>query len=55
MRMEDQVDAILWMGVTRPPTPVAVIEGDLRAIPAYLPMRLARIAVAGLPRARPRP
>ena len=48
MRMEDQVDAILWMGVTRPPTP-ALLSKETCGDPAYLPMRLARIAVAGLP------
>jgi hypothetical protein len=48
MRMEDQVDAILWMGVTRPPAP-ALLSKETCADPAYLPMRLARIALAGLP------
>ena len=48
MRMEDQVDAILWMGVTRQPSPV-LLSRETCADPAYLPMRLARIALAGLP------
>lgn len=48
MRMEDQADAILWMGVTRPPNP-AILSKETCADPAYLPMRLARIAIAGLP------
>jgi hypothetical protein len=48
MRMEDQVDAILWMGVTRPPTPALLSKGTC-ADPEYLPMRLRRIALAGLP------
>jgi hypothetical protein len=48
MRMQDQVDAILWMGVTRPPAPV-LLSKETCADPEYLPMRLARIALAGLP------
>jgi len=48
MRMEDQVDAILWMGVTRAPSPL-LLSKETCADPAYLPMRLARIALAGLP------
>ena len=48
MRMEDQTDAILWMGVTRPPTPV-LLSKETCEDPAYLPMRLKRIALAGLP------
>ena len=45
MRMQDQTDAILWMGVTPPPTPVLLSKETT----AYLPMRLTRIALAGLP------
>jgi hypothetical protein len=47
-RMEDQVDAILWMGVTRPPAP-GLLSKETCADPGYVPMRLARIAIAGLP------
>ena len=49
MRMEDQADAILWNGVSAPPTPI-LLSKETCADPAYLPMRLARIAIAGLPR-----
>jgi len=48
MRMEDQADAILWMGVTRPRDPI-LLSRETCADPGYLPMRLARIALAGLP------
>jgi hypothetical protein len=48
MRMEDQADAILWWGVNRPPTPV-LLSKETCEDPAYLPMRLKRIALAGLP------
>lgn len=48
MRMEDQTDAILWMGVTPPPTPI-LLSTETCEDPAYLPMRLTRIALAGLP------
>lgn len=48
MRMEDQVDAILWNGGNRPPNPV-LLSKETCADPAYLPMRLARIALGGLP------
>lgn len=48
MRMEDQVDAILWNGGNRPPNPV-LLSKETCADPGYLPMRLSRIALAGLP------
>ena len=48
IRMEDMADAILWQGVTRPPAPI-LLSKDTCADPAYLPMRLARIKLAGLP------
>jgi hypothetical protein len=48
MRMEDMADAILWQGVTRPRAPI-LISKETCADPAYLPMRLARIKLAGLP------
>ncbi len=48
MRMEDQADAILWRGVNPPPTPV-LLSKETCADPNYLPMRLKRIALAGLP------
>ena len=48
MRMEDQADAILWRGVSPPPTPV-LLSKETCEDPAYLPMRLKRIALAGLP------
>lgn len=48
MRMEDQVDAIIWNGGNRPANPVPLSK-ETCADPAYLPMRLARIALAGLP------
>ena len=48
MRMEDQADAILWSGVTPTPTPV-LLSKETCGDPAYLPMRLKRIALAGLP------
>lgn len=48
MRMEDQADAILWRGVNPPPIPV-LLSKETCADPAYLPMRLRRIALAGLP------
>ena len=48
MRMEDQTDAILWSSVTPPPTPV-LLSKETCEDPAYLPMRLKRIALAGLP------
>jgi hypothetical protein len=47
MRMEDQADAILWMGVTRPGAPV-LLSKETCADPTYLPMRLARTTLAGL-------
>lgn len=47
MRMEDQVDAIIWNGHA-PPKPILLSEATC-ADPAYLPMRLARIALGGLP------
>jgi hypothetical protein len=48
MRMEDMADAILWNGVTAPKTPI-LLSKETCADPGYLPMRLARIKVAGLP------
>jgi hypothetical protein len=48
MRMEDLADAILWNGVSAPPTPI-LLSKETCAEPGYLPMRLARIALAGLP------
>jgi hypothetical protein len=48
MRMEDMADAILWNGVTAPKTPI-LLSKETCADPAYLPMRLARIKLAGLP------
>lgn len=47
MRMEDQVDAIIWNG-NAPPNPI-LLSAETCADPAYLPMRLARIALGGLP------
>lgn len=47
MRMEDQADAILWMGVTRPGAPV-LLSKETCADPNYLPMRISRIALAGM-------
>jgi hypothetical protein len=47
MRMEDQVDAIIWNG-NAPPKPI-LLSAATCADPAYLPMRLARIALGGLP------
>jgi hypothetical protein len=48
MRMEDQADAILWWGVAPPRSPV-LLSKETCEDPAYLPMRLKRIALAGLP------
>jgi hypothetical protein len=48
MRMEDLADAILWQGVTRLRAPI-LISKETCADPAYLPMRLARVKLAGLP------
>jgi hypothetical protein len=48
MRMEDQVDAILWRGIN-PPQDTVRLSKETCADPGYLPMRLARIALAGLP------
>jgi len=47
MRMEDQVDAIIWNG-NAPPKPI-LLSAATCADPAYLPMRLARVALGGLP------
>jgi hypothetical protein len=47
MRMEEQVDAIIWNGGA-PPKPI-LLSAETCADPAYLPMRLARITFAGLP------
>jgi hypothetical protein len=47
MKMEDQVDAIIWNG-NQPPKPI-LLSAATCADPSYLPMRLARIALAGLP------
>jgi hypothetical protein len=49
MWMEDQVDAIIWNG-SQPPKPILLSPATC-ADPSYLPMRLARIALAGLPQA----
>jgi hypothetical protein len=49
MRMEDMADAILWQGVTGPRAPILVSK-ETCTDPAYLPMRLARIKLAGLPK-----
>ena len=49
MRMEDMADAILWNGVTAPKTPI-LLSKETCADPAYLPMRLHRIAIGGLPK-----
>jgi hypothetical protein len=49
MRMEDLADAILWMGVTRPAAPI-LLSKQTCADPAYLPTRLKRIELAGLPK-----
>ena len=48
MRMEELADAILWNGVSAPPSPI-LLSKETCADPGYLPMRLARIALAGLP------
>ena len=48
MRMEDQVDAILWRGIHPAAGPV-LLSKDTCADPEYLSMRLRRIALAGLP------
>ena len=47
MRMEDQVDAIIW-NANQPPKPI-LLSAATCADPSYLPMRLARIALGGLP------
>jgi len=47
MLMEEQVDAILW-NPNAPPNPVLLSPATC-ADPAYLPMRTARIMLAGLP------
>jgi hypothetical protein len=47
MRMEDQVDAIIWNG-NAPPKPI-LLSAATCADSAYLPMRLARIALSGIP------
>ena len=48
MRMEDQVDAaIIWNG-NAPPKPI-LLSAETCADPAYLPMRVGRITLAGLP------
>lgn len=49
MRMEDLADAILWNGVRPPPAPI-LLSKETCADPAYLPMRLKRIELAGLPK-----
>jgi hypothetical protein len=46
MRMEEQVDAVIWNG-NEPPKPL-LLSATTCADPAYLPMRLGRIALAGL-------
>jgi hypothetical protein len=45
--MEDEADAILWGGVSPPPTPM-LLSKETCADPSYLPMRLKRMALAGL-------
>jgi hypothetical protein len=47
MPMEDQIDAIIWNG--NPPTKPILLSAETCADPSYLRMRLARIALAGLP------
>jgi hypothetical protein len=47
MRMEDMADAILWNGVTPPPTPI-LLSKETCADPDYLPMRFKRMTIAGL-------
>jgi hypothetical protein len=47
-RMEDQVDAIIWNG-NAPPKPI-LLSPETCADPSYLPMRLARMALGGLPK-----
>jgi len=49
MPMEEMADAILWNGVTAPPTPI-LLSKETCADPGYLSMRLKRIALAGLPK-----
>jgi hypothetical protein len=49
MRMEEQVDAIIW-NINAPPHPLLLSRATC-ADPAYLPMRIARIKLAGLPAA----
>ena len=49
MRMEEMADAILWNGVKALRTPI-LLSKETCADPAYLPMRLKRIALAGLPK-----
>jgi hypothetical protein len=47
MRMEDQVDAILWR-LNDGPTPI-LLSKETCADPAYLPMREKRITLGGAP------
>ena len=47
MRVEDLIDAIIWNG-NAPPNPV-LLSAETCADPGYLPMRLKRIALAGIP------
>jgi hypothetical protein len=49
MRMEEQVDAIIW-NPNAPRNPLLLSPATC-ADPAYLPMRIARIKLAGLPAA----
>lgn len=49
MRMEDMADAILWNGVSAPKSPI-LLSKETCADPAYVPMRLARITLGGLPK-----
>jgi hypothetical protein len=47
--MQEQVDAILYTGGGTPDPPIARVSPSTCAQPGYLDMRLARIALAGLP------
>jgi hypothetical protein len=51
LRMEDQFDAILYTGGGVPDPPLPRVSAKACAEPGYLQMRLARIAIAGLPAA----
>jgi hypothetical protein len=49
VRMEDQMDAILYTGGGKPDPPIPLVSPRACADPGYVQMRLARIAIAGLP------